>query len=285
MSYPPAKVDACENEKQFEIDWRRSSACQRKITPRWESVLQHKKICSQAIPRMRGALGKATFFQSGGGPPHSTTLRAVCCHRKRGSVLECASPLALWLCRTGCLKMKLVTRTKSRTESSAVISSLPQPGTATQTLVAATQLLPIIGQNGHFPSGTNRNQARDFSFGRTIRRDELLLPIIGRVPIQEFPHRLCHPRPNRPRFFTCKCLSIKGPQTRTHLNQARKFMHPTRAESPQCYSPACRAGYIQNGFLPVCRTGTNRLNQNEKPDGNKVGTDWNKPKQTGTNRK
>jgi hypothetical protein len=38
-----------------------------------------------------------------------------------------------------------------------------------------------------------------------------------------------------------------------------------RAESPQCYSPAWRARYNQRSLLPVCRTGTNRLNKMKPP--------------------
>jgi hypothetical protein len=40
--------------------------------------------------------GLACSMKSGGGPPHSKTLRAHESHKIRASVLDCASPLALF---------------------------------------------------------------------------------------------------------------------------------------------------------------------------------------------
>jgi hypothetical protein len=106
-------------------------------------------------------------------------------------------------------------------------------------------------KNAHFPSGTDPNQARNFSPGGTSHCCR---------SSAELPYRLCHLPSQTPSLFNPrKCLSIKGPKTSTNNNQVQTIAHSTRAESPQCYSPACRAGFRQRGFLPVCRTGTNSI--------------------------
>jgi hypothetical protein len=74
----------------------------------------------------------------------------------------------------------------------------------------------------HFPSGTDRNRARNFSVRKDDPGDELLLPIIGRVPISALPS-LSKPSSI---FHLRKCLSIKGAQSGTNGNQVRKFMRP-----------------------------------------------------------
>src|SRR5258708_1890512 len=102
-----------------------------------------------------------------------------------------------------------------------------------------------------------------------------LLPIIG--------------WPSRSGFSTCasayQSIVLKLQQTGTNT----KIYAPPRADGPQCYRPDVdhrprSNGCSQRGIHPVCRTGTKRLNKNEKPGGNQVKTNGNKPKRTRTDR-
>ena len=88
-------------------------------------------------------------------------------------------------------------------------------------------------------------------------------------PMQESPYHICHPEPfyydpNLRQFFicasTCQSMALKVQQRGT----STKMYAPLMAEGPPCCSPdvdhrPCRAGCDPGNFLPVCKTGTNRL--------------------------
>jgi hypothetical protein len=59
------------------------------------------------------AISNRPWQQSGGGPPHSTTLRARGADVRRASVLECAGPPALSRARTVHRQKKAVARSKT----------------------------------------------------------------------------------------------------------------------------------------------------------------------------
>ncbi len=126
--------------------------------------------------------------------------------------------------------------------------------------------------SGHF--STNRKPCKICPFSEWnrvepsaiffIRRDELLLLLIGRVPICESHIGLAIPIQTFVDFYLRKRLSINGPQTSTNRNkhenvctlQGLKVRHVIALTS--IIDPA-GPGTTKELFLPVCRTGTNRL--------------------------